>query len=237
MENQLTTTPNISYDILESLVLNGDLSKLDQKQKVEYYQKYCTALGLNPITQPFSILKLNGKEKLYCGREGTAQLSKVHNVSHDIVSTETQSGVYIVKAKASQNNRHTTSTGVVFIENLKGESLCNALMKAETKAKRRATLDLLGLGMLDETEVETIPGAKTEDVNYTDVTSSETKNPHPFMTIEEKIEEAKATLIVANKDNFGTIWKSLSAEMQVNEEVLAYGKELSKSLGVTSKKD
>ncbi|RYE14076.1 MAG: hypothetical protein EOP45_20185, partial [Sphingobacteriaceae bacterium] len=33
------------------------------------------------------------------------------------------------------------------------------MMKAETKAKRRATLDLLGLGILDETETESIPGS------------------------------------------------------------------------------
>ncbi len=32
-------------------------------------------------------------------------------------------------------------------------------MKAETKSKRRVTLSLCGLGMLDESEVETIPGA------------------------------------------------------------------------------
>ena len=30
-------------------------------------------------------------------------------------------------------------------------------MKAETKAKRRVTLSICGLGMLDETEVETVP--------------------------------------------------------------------------------
>ena len=34
-------------------------------------------------------------------------------------------------------------------------------MKAETKAKRRATLDLLGLGVLDESEAESIPNATT----------------------------------------------------------------------------
>jgi predicted transglutaminase-like cysteine proteinase len=38
------------------------------------------------------------------------------------------------------------------------------MMKAETKAKRRATLDLLGLGILDESETETIPGATTVTV-------------------------------------------------------------------------
>ena len=37
-------------------------------------------------------------------------------------------------------------------------------MKAETKAKRRATLDLLGLGMLDETETDSIPNAQTLEV-------------------------------------------------------------------------
>ena len=46
---------------------------------------------------------------------------------------------------------------MVPIEGLRGEALSNAMMKATTKAKRRVTLSLCGLGMLDETEVESIP--------------------------------------------------------------------------------
>ena len=38
--------------------------------------------------------------------------------------------------------------------------MANARMKALTKAKRRLTLSLCGLGMLDETEVVSIPGAQ-----------------------------------------------------------------------------
>ena len=38
-------------------------------------------------------------------------------------------------------------------------------MKAVTKAKRRVTLSICGLGMLDETEVESIPGAKAVPVD------------------------------------------------------------------------
>ena len=38
------------------------------------------------------------------------------------------------------------------------------MMKAETKAKRRATLDLLGLGILDETEIPPNPLKGEEDV-------------------------------------------------------------------------
>src|SRR6202020_1247291 len=35
-----------------------------------------------------------------------------------------------------------------------------AVMKAETKSKRRVTLSICGLGILDETEIETIPESK-----------------------------------------------------------------------------
>jgi hypothetical protein len=51
------------------------------------------------------------------------------------------------------------STGAVSIVNVNGEARANAMMKAETKAKRRVTLSICGLGMLDETEVESIPEA------------------------------------------------------------------------------
>jgi hypothetical protein len=50
--------------------------------------------------------------------------------------------------------------GAVSVQGLKGEALANALMKAETKAKRRATLSICGLGFLDETEIEDIPADK-----------------------------------------------------------------------------
>jgi hypothetical protein len=55
--------------------------------------------------------------------------------------------------------RTDAAKGAVNISGLKGEALANALMKAETKAKRRATLSICGLGFLDETEVEDIPAS------------------------------------------------------------------------------
>jgi hypothetical protein len=121
-------------------------------------------MGLDPFTKPFDILRLNGKEVLYCTRSGTQQLNKLHKVSHLITSRDTnaEAGVYIVTSKASlPDGRCTESIGAVNIAGLKGEAYANAIMKAETKAKRRATLDLLGLGVLDESEAETIPNAST----------------------------------------------------------------------------
>ena len=150
--------------IANQLILQGDLSKLSAGDKVRYYNGYCERMGLDPFTKPFDILRLNGKEVLYCTRSGTQQLNKLHKVSHLITSRDTnaEAGVYIVTSKASlPDGRCTESIGAVNIAGLKGEMYANAIMKAETKAKRRATLDLLGLGVLDESEAESIPNAST----------------------------------------------------------------------------
>ena len=155
---------NQQTSIANQLILQGDLSKLSANDKVKYYNGYCERMGLDPFTKPFDILRLNGKEVLYCTRSGTQQLNKLHKVSHLITSRDTnqEAGVYIVTSKASlPDGRCTESIGAVNIQGLKGEAYANAIMKAETKAKRRATLDLLGLGVLDESEAESIPNATT----------------------------------------------------------------------------
>jgi len=161
----METLEKIESEIVASLVLNGDISKLTQPQKLQYYKGYCERLGLDPLTQPFKILNLNGKQVLYCDRSGAQQLSKLHKVSHEIKSREKMDDLYIVTCRASlPDGRFSESIGAVTIGNLKNDNLANTMMKGETKAKRRATLDLLGLGILDETETQTIPGAQTIDI-------------------------------------------------------------------------
>lgn len=162
MQDKLTT----SNGIIENIVIKGDLSGLSQQQKIDYYKMFCERLGLDPLTQPFKLLNLNGKQVLYCDRSGAQQLNKIHKVSHEIRSREliAEAGVYQVTARATlPDSRYTDSIGAVNIQNLKGDAYANAIMKAETKAKRRSTLDLLGLGLLDETEAETIPNALVVD--------------------------------------------------------------------------
>lgn len=153
LQTQQSQTSN--HDLISAVIINGDLSKLSPQQRVEYYNGYCERLGLDPYTKPFDLLRLNGREILYCTRSGAQQLNKLHAVSHAITSRDTNqdAGVYLVTSRAClPDGRCTESIGAVNIAGLKGEAYANAIMKAETKAKRRATLDLLGLGVLDETE-------------------------------------------------------------------------------------
>lgn len=160
MSKELVTSQQTGSEILQKLVLSGDLSQMSGEQKVMYYRQFCESLGLNPLTEPFAILKLNGKEKLYAKKDAAEQLRKVHGISITDMTAEEGNGVYRVTAKAKDKDGKTdVSTGVVAIEGLKGETLANAMMKAETKAKRRVTLSIAGLGLLDETEIETIQDA------------------------------------------------------------------------------
>lgn len=189
------TTDQTSNDaILTSIITNGDLSKLSADQKVSYYRNFCERLGLDPLSQPFKLLRLNGKEILYCDRSGTQQLNKLHSVSHEIRAREIVNGCYVVTSQASTpDGRHTESIGAVPIENLRGDNLCNAMMKAETKAKRRATLDLLGLGILDETETETIPAIEAKmPAPVAAAPKAEAPKPTPVTAEAEKPKKATA---------------------------------------------
>jgi hypothetical protein len=143
--------------IVEEVLLGGDLSKLTPTQRTAYYTRVCETLGLNPLTQPFAYLRLNGKEVLYAKRDATEQLRKLHGVSITEMTTQRFNEIYIVTVKAvDKTGRTDMSTGAVPLGTLRGEALANALLKAETKAKRRVTLSICGLGLLDESEIETI---------------------------------------------------------------------------------
>ena len=166
-----TPTPSIPPEILEQVLIGGDLSQLPEAQRLAYYRAVCQSLGLNPLSKPFEYLTLNGKLRLYALRDCADQLRRLHGISIYIVDRERLGDLYIVTARAKdRTGREDESTGAVALGTLKGDALANALMKCETKAKRRVTLSLAGLGWLDETELETIPGVRVGEPN---------DDPHP----------------------------------------------------------
>lgn len=162
---------------IEKVLIGGDLSPLNPDQRLRFYNAMCQSLGLNPLTKPFAYIVLNGKLQLYALKDCTEQLRKIHGVSITQVDPKQIGDLLVVVASAcDRDNRVDSSTGAVAIayplrikdfdgkwkdhpkggKQFEGEDLANAMMKAETKAKRRVTLSLCGLGMLDETEVDTL---------------------------------------------------------------------------------
>jgi hypothetical protein len=170
-----------SVDAIEAALVTGDLAKLDPAGRIQFYNKVCESLGLNPLTQPFAYITLNGKLQLYAKKDCTEQLRKIYGVSVTKLEKERIEDVYAVTAYVQdKTGREDSSIGAVSIvypekvkdyngnwqphpkagKNMTGDDLANSLMKAETKSKRRATLSICGMGILDETELETIPEVK-----------------------------------------------------------------------------
>lgn len=169
------TDPDSARDlarVVESLVTRGDTSGLTAAERARHYLHVCGSLGLNPQTQPFAYLKLNGKEVLYATRGATDQLAAMHRLNREIIDGPRVIDlagtklVYAVCRATHPNGRVETAVATVpFVDPV------NVLMKAETKCKRRATLSILGLGLLDEMEIETIPANAQEPAGGVDLSA------------------------------------------------------------------
>ena len=156
----------LSAKALENVLISGDLSKLSPSDRMGYYQAVCNSLGLNPLTKPFDYITLNGRLQLYALKAATDQLREKHNISIVITNKEMVDDIYVVTAMATMpDGRTDTDDGAKSVSGLRGDAYANALMHTVTKAKRRVTLSIRGLGMLDESEVESIPNARTQAVD------------------------------------------------------------------------
>jgi hypothetical protein len=146
-------------NVIESVVTKGDLSKLTADERTAYYMQLCHSLGLNPHTQPFAYITLSGKLTLYAKRDAADQMRKINGVSIEIVEQKISNDLLTVRVRAKDRDGRVDEDygAVAFPDTLKGEARANMVLKAITKAKRRVTLSICGLGFLDETEVEDIP--------------------------------------------------------------------------------
>ena len=55
---------SLPSEVMEKVVIGGDLAGLNAAQRAEYYGAVCRSLGLNQLTKPFEYLDLNGKLRL-----------------------------------------------------------------------------------------------------------------------------------------------------------------------------
>lgn len=170
LQQQVVNFPNhqLSGDLLEKVILGNDLSGLSSAQKVEYVKGLCRSTGLNPATKPIQLIKFQGgKEVPYFTKDASEQLRKINGVSITNVDIKVlEGGLYVVTVYATdRSGRQDSSTAAIVIGGLKGDALANAMMKCETKAKRRVTLSICGLGFIDELEAETLPQAQKVDIN------------------------------------------------------------------------
>ena len=217
--NEVARQGMVPAELQEKVLLGGDLARLTPTERLSYYNAVCTSVGLNPLTRPFEYLVMNERMVLYARKDCTDQLRDLHGISIEIVSREVVEGVLTVTARAT-NMTHRTDESIGAVPFLKEEGewksaqsgkryfvgtgtfkplgledRSNAIMKAETKAKRRVTLSLCGLGILDETEIDTVPpGGDIVDATPTDAPQG--AKPSLKAKLEGKVAQLKETVDV-----------------------------------------
>lgn len=212
----LSLVKPIDSQAIETALLGGDLSKLSASQRMSFYHEVCKSMGLNPLTRPFGYIEFQGKLTFYARKDCAEQLRKMHGISTKILSAKMDAdGIYTVHVAAVMpSGRSDEEIGALHIGGLKTEALANARMKTVTKAKRRATLSICGLGGLpDETEVDDMPSARV--INEVELSEIDT-------TARDAFEERATALLemiknAANDSDMKAVRKATAADPASDE--------------------
>lgn len=151
----------LAKEILFQVVTGGDTSAMTVDQKLEYYRVMCNKVDIDPALTPFIFIKTKNGERLYASKSLTNQLGMKKMVSCTNTKQEMISGIFVANYRATTpDGRVTDEVGAVSVDGIVKDDLANCIMKAHSKAKRRAVLSHCGLGMLSEDETDTMGGAQ-----------------------------------------------------------------------------
>jgi hypothetical protein len=135
--------------LLEAAMMQGDLAQMSPQMRVVYYRRVCESVGLNPFTRPFEYIVIKGKLTLYPTKSCAEQLRNKNEVCiDDLTVLETDTEIIVTVKGHDKLGRKDVEIGAVSKKDMEG-NLQYIRMKAMTKAKRRLSLSLCGLGWLD----------------------------------------------------------------------------------------
>lgn len=177
---QTSLQPAQDREALEIRVaLNSNLWGMQDDQVWLYYRWMAERLGLDPMSHPFDVITDAKQQtrKLYANSGCTSQLGEKHRISYGEMKIDANESliklgfkVAHVSVKATApNGRFLVAEAFVDLMSgyegkpLAGNNLVNALKKAGTQCRRRATLQLLGLAVPTE-EIPTIKLGEMEQV-------------------------------------------------------------------------
>jgi len=142
-------------------LLQMDVGKLTAEQANQYLWHFAKRQGLDPTTKPFDIIKTkDGRKVLYANKGAAEQIRRIDGLKLEILYSgplplgdKVDENIFCVKVRCTdREGRSDEDLGTVFLPP-GGTDRADAIMKCTTKAKRRVTYSMRGLGMPDETEV------------------------------------------------------------------------------------
>ena len=181
-------------DEIQQIILkeNGRCDKLSVEQKYDYANWICEMMQVKAALRPIDFIPTQGGIKPYLNKGAAEIIRDARGISVSEIKVEEVNGMFIVTCNLKDRNGRTDSDIGAWP---KGDSeQHNSLMKAVTKAKRRATLSMCRLGGLVE---EAHPTEYTTDISQQECKSqilledeSSTKNQF-FQVVRSKIGDEK----------------------------------------------
>ena len=165
MTNVMVQESQLAAPIMNKVILENDLSKLTDAERLQYAMAVCKHAGLDPVSQPLIYLTLKGKLSLYATKSATEQLTRIHKISLDVEFLPDRDGLLFARCTATRPNGDGTTQSVnahSAITKPKGaDDYAIAIAKLDTKVRRRATLAIVGFGLSDEGDAA--PGSQVID--------------------------------------------------------------------------
>ena len=136
-----------------------DLSDCTKEQEQQYYQAACEYFD---IPAELNLLYFDlvdsgdgARKKVLCAKKGFTDIMRSRmSIETDSLDESISDGVVRYKCKGhDKTGRHEIAVGASTIIGLTGRKLEDSFAKAQTKATRRMTMQFVGAGVLDESEV------------------------------------------------------------------------------------
>jgi hypothetical protein len=155
----------------QQLVIQHDLSKLTPEEVAKYLADVSVFIGLDPGLNGLDTIWMKnengpGQSLVVYARRGTAEiLRNILRIEVQSLTNQMINGSIVFTAagrKPDDNGvvggRNEIATGSKYITGLVGKALDDAIMTASTRALRRLTMQFTSLGILDESEVQSLVG-------------------------------------------------------------------------------
>lgn len=150
MEKDVTLNQEIQ-DVLTKDA--GRCDRLNDEQRADYINYLCSKIGIEPTFRPIDLIPTKNGIKPYLNKGAGELIRDKRRISVDDMEIKEIGNMWLVTCRVrSFDGRCDTDMGVC-LKNGTDKSPMNlndSLMKAVTKAKRRATLSMCGLGAIIE---------------------------------------------------------------------------------------
>jgi hypothetical protein len=142
---------------------NGDVTGKSEQTIEILICKICDWFGLNRDTNPIQVINQpqedgTSKSIMYLNRNGAEQLALVYGISvtslHYVWHENIKVHEYRCKVYSKKLNRWDVSVGA--LQDYEGLDKGYQLMWAQTRAKRRAILSIVGLSIMAEEEIKNL---------------------------------------------------------------------------------